>query len=197
MTKKIVIASNNQNKIKEFNEMLEPLGFSLLSLKDLGFSCDIVESGSSFEENSYIKAKTIFDIYNLPTIADDSGLEIDALNNKPGIYSHRYSGKDATDLSNRRKVISELKELNLKSSKAHFSCAITYIDKDNTFSVKGELYGDVILEEKGHNGFGYDPIFYLKDKDKTVAELSDDEKNKISHRHNALVLLLEELKKCA
>ena len=195
MDKKIIIATNNLNKVREFNEMLSPLGYTLLSLKDIGYTDEIVEDGNSFSENSMIKAKTIYDIFHLPTLADDSGLEIDALGGLPGIYSHRYSGESATDKENRDKVIRELKSKGLESSPAHFSCAISYISDTKRITVTGYLFGEVILTERGYNGFGYDPIFYLKEKGMTVAELSDDEKNTLSHRHNALIKLLEELKK--
>lgn len=189
----IVIASNNQNKIREYKEMLEPIGFNCLSLKDVSFNEEIIEDGSTFKENSYIKAKTVFDFCHLPVIADDSGISVDALGGAPGIYSQRYS-KEGKDKPNRDKLMSEIKSLGLTEAEAHFTCAITYIDKDKVIQKEGYFFGTVKLVERGNNGFGYDPIFYPLGKDYSVAELSDELKNKISHRHNALELLIEELK---
>ncbi len=189
----VVIATENKGKLKEYREMLEPIGIKCLSLKDVSFDKDIVENGNTFKENSYIKAKSVFDVVQLPVIADDSGLEVEALNGAPGIYSRRFS-KEAKDKPNRDKLVSELKKLGLSSSKARFVCAITYIDKDKTIQKEGYFNGEVILEERGEYGFGYDPLFYLKDYGKCVAELPDEEKNKISHRHNALKLLIDALK---
>ena len=191
---KVVIATSNKGKLREYKEMLEPLGFECLSLSDIAFDKEIVEDADTFKGNSYIKAKAVYDTVKLPTIADDSGLCVDALNGDPGVYSNRYSGEGHTDKKNRDLLINNLKKLNLESSPAHFSCAITYIDDNRTIQTEGYFYGDVILKERGYNGFGYDPIFYLKDIDKTVAELPDDEKNKISHRHNALIKLIEALR---
>ena len=191
---KVVIATSNKGKLKEYREMLEPLGFECLSLSDVSFADEIIEDKDTFIGNSYVKAKAVFDKVNLPVIADDSGLCVDALNGDPGVYSNRYSGPNHTDKSNRELLISNLKKLGLTSSPAHFACAITYIDKERTIKEIGYFYGEVILEERGYNGFGYDPIFYLKELDKTVAELPDEIKNTMSHRHNALVKLIEDLK---
>ena len=189
----VVIDSNNQNKIREYKEMLEPIGFNCLSLKDVSFNEEIIEDGSTFKENSYIKAKTVFDFCHLPVIADDSGISVDALGGAPGIYSQRYS-KEGKDKPNRDKLMSEIKSLGLTEAEAHFTCAITYIDKDKVIQKEGYFFGTVKLVERGNNGFGYDPIFYPLGKEYSVAELSDELKNKISHRHNALELLIEELK---
>jgi len=193
--KKIILASSNAHKIKEFRDMLKDLNIEILSLKDVGFYQEIPETGTTFKENSYIKARTIFDKYHLPVIADDSGLSVDILNGGPGVYSHRFSGENATDKENRTKMISELEKHNVNSSKAHFTCVITYIDEVKMIVTEGFLYGEIIKEERGDNGFGYDPIFYLREYNKTVAELPESEKNKISHRHNALIELKDELKK--
>ena len=192
--KKVLIATQNKGKMREYEEMLKPLGFSLLSLKDVGFTGEVKETGITFKDNSYLKAKTIFDLFHLPVVADDSGLSVDALNGEPGVYSHRYAGLNASDSDNSDKLIHNLKVLNLPKYDAHFTCAITYIDQDQVIQKEGYLYGEIILEKRGNNGFGYDPIFYLPQFKKTVAELPDQEKNKISHRHDALMKLLEALK---
>ena len=193
--KKIIIATHNSHKLKEFNDMLLPLGYEAISLFHLNYFEEIEETGTTFSENSYIKAKTIYDKFHEAVIADDSGLSVDALNGLPGVYSHRYSGEGATDKSNRLKLIDELSKIKDKPRTARFICDITYIDSEKVIKTEGIIEGEIILEERGDNGFGYDPIFYLKEYDKTVAELPEAEKNKISHRHNALIKLIEELKK--
>jgi len=194
MNKIIVLSSSNTHKLKEFKEMLEPIGFTIKSMKDYNIDLDVDENGSTFEENSYIKAKALFDILKMPVIADDSGLSVECLNGLPGVKSRRFTDS-GLDCDNRHKLIDELNKRNLKSSKAYFTSAITYIDEFKTITVKGILNGDVINEERGSNGFGYDTMFYLKEYNKTVGELDSDTKNEISHRHNALVKLVEELKK--
>ena len=192
---RLIIATHNKHKLIEFKDMLSPLGYEVVSLFDLGYFNEIEETGASFSENSYIKAKTIYDHFHEAVIADDSGLMVDSLGGLPGIYSHRYSGENATDKSNRIKLINDLKSLNLKHYPARFICDITYIDNNKTIKTEGTLEGEIVLEERGDNGFGYDPIFYLKDYSKCVAELTEETKNTLSHRHNALIKLIEELKK--
>ncbi|MBP5342422.1 RdgB/HAM1 family non-canonical purine NTP pyrophosphatase [bacterium] len=194
--KKVIIATHNKHKLIEFNHMLKPLGYEAISLFDLNYFTEIEETGTTFEENSYIKAQTIYNIFHMPVIADDSGLSVDALNGLPGIYSHRYSGENGDDKSNREKLILELKKIPESHFNAKFICAITYIDDAKTIKTLGILDGEIILEERGNSGFGYDPIFYLKDLNKTVAELGEEKKNEISHRHIALLKLTEELKSC-
>ena len=190
--KTIVLASNNKHKLKEIKDMLNPLGYDVLSLSDINFFDDIIEDGETFIDNALIKAKEVRKYTKYPVIADDSGLSVDILNGAPGVHSHRFA-ESASDKDNRDKLISILKNRNEKPFNAHFTTAMVYIDDTRTIIKEGYVYGEIILEERGDNGFGYDPIFYLKEYDKTMAELSIDEKNKISHRHNALVKLLKEL----
>ena len=192
--KKILLATKNLNKVKEFKDIFKEYDFEVLSLLDLSYPFEVIEDGSTFSENSYIKAKAIYDYYHIPTIADDSGLSIDALGGLPGVYSHRFSGENASDLDNMNKVIALLKEKGLTESKAHFTAAITYIDSEKCITKEGHVYGKVILTPKGSNGFGYDPIFYLDEYSLTLAELNPSIKNKISHRYNALCKLKEVLK---
>ncbi len=192
--KKIILATKNLNKVKEFKEIFSEYDYEVLSLLDLSYPFLIDENGDSFSSNSYIKAKAIYDYYKLPVIADDSGLSVDALDGLPGIYSHRFSGRSASDIDNTHKVISMLKDMGLTESNAHFTCAITYMDSEKTITKEGYIYGKVILAPKGSNGFGYDPIFYLDEYKKTLAELPESIKNKISHRYNALLKLKEVLK---
>ncbi len=190
--KKIVLASNNKHKLIEIKEILNPLGFDVLSLSDINFNEDIIEDGKTFKENALIKARAVRNKTNLPVIADDSGLCVDILNGDPGVHSHRYSGINATDKENRVKLIDVLSKLD-GPYKAHFTSSIAYIDDNREFVKEGYVYGEIILEERGENGFGYDSIFYLKEYSKTMAELDPSIKNSISHRHNALIEFVKEL----
>ncbi len=188
---KIIIATHNQNKVKEFKEILKDFKVELISLSEMNDHEEIIEDGQTFEENATIKVKHIAKKYQMPVISDDSGLEVEALNNRPGIYSARYSGKG--DLENNLKILSELKEI--KNRKARFICVIAYstpLGEIKTY--KGIWEGKISQEIKGNNGFGYDPIFIPKHKTKTVAELSEKEKTKNSHRSKALKQFKEDFK---
>lgn len=193
--KRIIIATHNFFKFSEISKMLSPLGYECISLRDLGYNNDIIEDKDTFEDNALIKAKTIYDYYKSSVISDDSGLIVDVLINLPGVHSHRFAKEDANDKENRDYLISILKKYGPGPFKAHFETSIIYMDRDKVIKAKGRLDGEIILEERGNNGFGYDPIFYLKDKAKTLAELSQDEKNELSHRHMAIMNLIEELQK--
>lgn len=180
----IIIASNNLNKIKEIKALL-PKGYKALSLKEIGFNDEIIENGKSFLENAYIKAKTIYDKYHMPVIADDSGLEVKSLNMQPGIYSHRFAGPEEDDTQNNQKLISLLKDKEDRS--ARYVSTICYIDSlGNETYFTDYCYGEITFNKMGDNGFGYDPYFYIKELGKTMAMLSMEEKNKISHRGKAL-----------
>lgn len=182
----LIIASNNKNKIKEIKEILSDLDIDFKSLNDINFNEDIDENGKTFEENAYIKAKTIYDLYHMPVIADDSGLCCEGLNGEPGVYSHRYAGLECDDAKNNLKLIENIKDKENKNAK--FVCAICFIDKTGKhYIVEGICKGKIVLCPKGNNGFGYDPYFYLESKNKTVAELDMSEKNSISHRKKALL----------
>lgn len=193
--KRIIIATHNFFKFSEISKMLSPLGYECISLRDLGYNNDIIEDKDTFEDNALIKAKTIYDYYKSSVISDDSGLIVDVLINLPGVHSHRFAKEDANDKENRDYLISILKKYGSGPFKAHFETSIIYMDSDKVIKAKGRLDGEIILEERGNNGFGYDPIFYLKDKSKTLAELTQDEKNELSHRHMAIMNLIEELQK--
>lgn len=187
---KIVLASNNKNKLREISEILNPKGFEVISLKDCGINVDIEENGTTFEENAIIKAKAIYDITKLPCIADDSGLEVAYLNREPGVYSHRYAGEDATDDDRCNLILSKLENVPIELREARFVCAMCYINANGDINtVRGTVDGYIGFEKKGSNGFGYDPIFMYGTK--SFAELSADEKNSISHRSNALKKLVE------
>lgn len=191
---KLVVATNNQGKVKEFRQLLEPLGFEPVSLKDEGIEIDITEDGETFAENAHIKAQAVYEICGCPVLADDSGLEIEFLGGAPGIYSARYAGEDATDADRCNKILSELDGVDVSMRSARFACALYCIMDDETeYSVLGTMDGFIGTEPMGDNGFGYDPIFMI-DEETSVAMISDEEKNKISHRAQAMKKLAEILK---
>ena len=189
---KIVFASGNAGKIKEMtyliNKNLNGFEIELLSLKDAGFTDEIIESGATFEENAEIKARAVFNKTGMICFADDSGLCVDYLNGAPGIYSARYGGMD--------KLLEELKNVPDEKRTAHFYCAIYCVtDKNTSFCVSGKCEGVITREKIGDNGFGYDPIFYYPPENMTFAELSGEEKNKISHRAVAAEQFAKEIVK--
>lgn len=187
----LILASHNKNKIKEFKEILKETNIELLSLIDLNDHEEIIEDGNTFTENALIKARNIAGKYNLPAIADDSGIEIKYLKNAPGIMSARYSGKG--DLENNLKVLKELD--GITDRYARFICVIVlYYPNGEYKTFKGVWEGFISTELKGNNGFGYDPIFIPNGFRKTVAELEETLKSKISHRAKALQLFRQEFK---
>ncbi len=192
--KRLIIASNNAGKIREFKELLSPFGFEVISMRDAGFNDEIVEDGDTFEENAHIKARAVFDATGLPTIADDSGLEIDFLDGAPGVYSARYAGEGASDKERCQKVLDEMHGVARELRDAKFICSIYFIyAEDDEYSVRGEVSGYIGEKPKGKNGFGYDPIFMLND-DESMATIDEEEKNKISHRARAFGQLSRILK---
>lgn len=192
---KIVIATKNKGKIKEMVNAFSHLPVELISLGDLGRSFpDAVEDGESFMANSLIKASFYMKETGLPCLADDSGLEVEALEGAPGIFSARYSGENATDESNNEKLQEELRKKGAESSKAAYQCALTFVDTDGkSLQTLGTCPGEIRREAKGDGGFGYDPYFYIGEK--SMAQLSLEEKDTVSHRGDALrkmAVLLEE-----
>lgn len=191
---KIIIATNNQGKVREFKAMLTPLGYEPVSLKDEGITAEVVEDGETFEENAHKKARAIYELCGCPVIADDSGLQVDFLGGAPGIYSARYAGEDATDKERCEKILSELEGVDESMRSARFLCALyCIIDEEKEFSVTGTLEGFIGTEMRGENGFGYDPIFMV-DEERSLAEMSAEEKNGISHRAAALKTLTDILR---
>ncbi|MDZ5670641.1 MULTISPECIES: XTP/dITP diphosphatase [Bacillus] len=185
--KEAIIATHNPGKVKEFKEILEPKGYDVKSLAEIGFTEEIEETGHTFEENAILKAEAVAKAVNKMVIADDSGLSIDNLGGRPGVYSARYAGEQKDDQANINKVLSELKGIEKEQRTARFRCALAVsIPGEETKTVEGHVEGYIAEEPRGEYGFGYDPIFIVKDKDKTMAELTSDEKNKISHRADAL-----------
>ena len=191
----VIIASTNQGKLKEFKELMKGLSVEVKSLKDFPEIGDIEENGASFAENAYIKAKAVFDATGCLSIADDSGLEVDALDGAPGIYSARYAGEEKNDTANNEKLLSEMNVVSDENRGAQFHCAIVAIDQNGTrYDAEGIVRGHILRAPQGENGFGYDPLFYIEKFGRTTAELSMDEKNKISHRGKAVRQIVEILK---
>lgn len=179
--KELILASNNAHKVEEIKSILDD--YKILTLKDIGYYEDIIEDGTTFEENALIKARTIAKYSGKVAIADDSGLSVALLDGRPGIYSARYS-KEQTDEKNIEKV---LLELNGEKSEAKFVSVIALVRPDGSeITFRGECHGEIIFEKRGNNGFGYDPIFYVPSLEKTFAELTPEQKNSISHRKESL-----------
>lgn len=194
MSKKIIFATGNQDKMREIREIYRDLGYEILSMKEAGIDVDIVEDGETFEENALIKAKAIAACCDAIVFADDSGLEIDYLNKEPGVYSARYMGEDTSyDIKNAN-LIQRLDGVAKEDRTARFVCAIAAVFPDGSHKVvRGTIEGYIGWEPAGTNGFGYDPIFCVDEYGCSTAELSPEEKNKISHRGNALRMMKEEL----
>ena len=191
----LIFASNNAGKIREVQAILKTCpgmeDVTLLSLKEIGFTEDIVEDGVTFEENALIKARTIARL-GYTCIADDSGLEVDALDGAPGVYSARYSGGHGNDLENNRLVLKNLEGVPDEKRTARFTCAIACAKPDGTaFTVRASCEGRILHAEEGDGGFGYDPLFYVEQYGKTLASVTPEEKNAISHRGKALRLFAE------
>lgn len=192
--KRLIVASKNKGKLKEISDILGPLNIEVLSMEEIGYNDDIIEDGDTFEENAYIKSKAIFDKVNEPVFADDSGLEVEYLNGAPGIYSARFAGENATDKERIDKLLEMLKNVPHEKRKAKFVCVISVILNENEkFTVRGECNGYIAEKELGENGFGYDPIFYIEEKNKNIAQLTKEEKNRISHRSIALKNMINKL----
>ena len=181
---KIVIATKNNGKLREFKRILEPMGYEVLSQADVGVDTQAEETGLTFEENAYLKAKHIFDATGLITVADDSGLCVEALNGRPGVFSARYAGENATDEQRVEKLLSVLNGVQPKDRGAYFVCAICAIFPDEIWNIEKKCVGIISFEPDGQNGFGYDPIFFVDGK--SFSAMTDEEKDLISHRGQAL-----------
>lgn len=181
----IVFATNNKNKLKEVRSKIQD---EILGLTDIGCTEDIEETGNTFEDNALIKAKYVLDKYGYACFADDSGLEVEALNGAPGVYSARYAGEHGNAEANMNKLLTVLS--NEKNRKAKFVTVICLVKDGTTNFFRGEIHGKITMEKRGSDGFGYDPIFIPDGYDKTFAELSLEEKNKISHRALAIEKML-------
>lgn len=187
MSSQIIFATGNAGKMKEIRMILEDLGMEILSMKEAGIEADILEDGTTFEENAIIKAKAIAKLCSAVVLADDSGLEIDYLNKEPGIYSARYMGEDTSYHIKNTNLIERLEGVPMEKRTARFVCSIAAVLPDGkVLTSRGTIEGYIGYEEKGENGFGYDPIFYVPEFDCTTAQLSPEQKNQVSHRGKAL-----------
>lgn len=189
MAKTVVIATNNAHKVEEIESALSFKGWEFKTLKEAGIVSNPEETGTTFEENARIKAQAAHEISGLATLADDSGLVVDALDGAPGVYSSRYSGEDGNDEANNQKLLREMADVPADKRTARFVCTLVFIDEDGFEKVaKGTIEGSIGYEEKGEEGFGYDPLFIpnVFGGTKTLAEVSQTEKNSVSHRGNAL-----------
>ena len=193
---KVVLASKNKHKLVEISKITEKFGFELVLQSELGVDIDVEETGTTFEENSFLKAEAVMKATGLPALADDSGIAVDALNGEPGIYSARYGFDESLDDWGRLLLLLKNTEhVPDGQRQAQFVCVITMVTPNGqTIQARGEIHGELTREPAGENGFGYDPIFYYPPLGKTTAELSPEEKNAVSHRGNALKVFYEKLK---
>jgi len=191
----VIIATKNIGKAKEFEKLFLPLGMTVKTLLDYPELEDVDETGTTFEENAVLKAETISKVLGVMVIGDDSGLEVDALEGRPGVYSARYAGIEKNDEANIDKVLAELQDVPENARTARFCCALAMAEPGKeTLTVFGTCEGHILRERRGFNGFGYDPVFFVESEGMAMAELSSEEKNKISHRANAIKQLEETLK---
>ena len=193
---KVVLASKNPHKLVEISKITEKFGMELILQSQLGVDIDVEETGTTFEENSLLKAEAVMKATGLPALADDSGIAVDALHGEPGVYSARYGFDETLDDWGRLELLLKNTE-NVPDGQrqAQFVCVITMVTPDGkTIQARGEIHGELTREPRGENGFGYDPIFYYPPYGKTTAEMAPEEKNAVSHRGNALRVLNDKLK---
>lgn len=194
MEKTLLIATKNKGKAKEFESIFGEKGYHIKTLLDYPDLPEVEETGFTFEENARLKAETIAKLLNVMVIADDSGLMVDALDGQPGIYSARYAGESKNDAANNAKLLAELSEMTNISRRAVFHCTLVLaIPNQQSIVANGQLVGEIASVPQGENGFGYDPLFYLPELNKTTAQLLPEEKNKISHRKRAIQDLLHQV----
>ena len=193
---KVVLASKNRHKLVEISQITEKFGFDLVLQSELGVDIDVEETGTTFEENSFLKADAVRKATGLPALADDSGIAVDALNGEPGIYSARYGFDESLDDWGRLLLLLKNTEhVPDGERQAQFVCVITMVTPEGqVIQARGEIHGELTREARGENGFGYDPIFYYPPLGKTTAELTAEEKNQVSHRANALKVFYDKLK---
>lgn len=194
MIMKIVIATHNRDKLKEIQREIGGFKWNVVSLDEFPEITEIIEDGKTLEENALIKAREVFKKTGLPTISDDTGLEVDALDGAPGVYTARYAGKDCSYEDNVNKIIEDMHRVPMPNRGAVFKTVMVFKDESEELIVEGIVKGIISREARGEDGFGYDPVFYVPENNKTFAEMTMNEKNKISHRGNALRNLIDELK---
>ncbi|MDN3449143.1 XTP/dITP diphosphatase [Planococcus sp. APC 3906] len=194
--KQVIIATQNLGKAKDFEALFRPFGYEVLTLRDIAEEIDVEETGSTFEENAILKAETVAKLLNTAVIADDSGLEIDALGGEPGVYSARYAGGEKSDSANIDKVLEKMKGIPEEKRHARFRCVLAIaVPGKETKVFSGACEGYIIEERIGENGFGYDPIFWVPSEGRTLAEMQPQEKAAISHRGNAMREMQQSLSK--
>ncbi len=194
--KRMIFATGNAGKMKEIRMIMEGTDYEVISMKEAGIELDIEENGSTYEENAMIKAKAVAAVTGEIVVADDSGLEIDYLGKEPGVHSARYMGEDTSYRIKNANLIERLNGVPDEERTARFVCAIAAVLPDGrSFTTRATIEGRIGYEEKGANGFGFDPIFYVPEFGKTTAELTEEEKNQVSHRGKALELMKKELQK--
>ena len=193
---KVVLASKNPHKLMEISKITEKFGFELVLQSELGIDIDVEETGTTFEENSLLKAEAVMKATGLPALADDSGIAVDALNGEPGIYSARYGFDESLDDWGRMMLLLKNTEAVPDGQRqAKFVCVISFITPEGkVIQARGEIHGELTREPRGENGFGYDPIFYYPPAGMTTAQMPSEEKNQVSHRGNALNVFYEKLK---
>ncbi len=193
---KVVLASKNKHKLAEISKITRQFDIELVLQSELGIDMDVEETGTTFEENSFLKADAVMKATGLPALADDSGIAVDALNGEPGVYSARYGFDDSLDDWGRLELLLKNTEhVPDGQRQAKFVCVITMVTPDGkTIQARGEIHGELLRQPRGENGFGYDPIFYYPPAGLSTAEMSPEEKNKVSHRANALRKFYEKLK---
>jgi XTP/dITP diphosphohydrolase len=194
MSMELVLASNNQGKLREISQLLKPLGFTVKTAAQAGFNEEVEETGDTFEANAKLKACAVAKALGIPALADDSGLAVQALNGAPGVYSARYAGPGASDADRSARLLKELAMVPPEKRSAAFVCVMACcLPSGEVMTAEGRLEGRIALEPAGYNGFGYDPVFELPERGCTVAQLTAEEKNAISHRGRALRKLAQSL----
>ncbi|HZG18100.1 MAG TPA: XTP/dITP diphosphatase [Candidatus Bathyarchaeia archaeon] len=193
--KKVVLATRNKGKVREMERLFAPLGWEIISLDDFPDAPEVVEDGETFTANALKKATTISAATGLPAIADDSGLEVDALEGRPGVCSARFAGEQASDEDNWKKLLTELKDTPKEKRTARFRCVLAFVEPGKEpITASGACEGVILREPAGTNGFGYDPVFFLPEQMCTMAQLAPERKNQISHRAKAMENLLAEIR---
>ena len=182
----IILATHNLDKCKELKKSFSNTSIKILTLQDFPEIKEIIEDGSTLEENAFIKSRAVYNITKIPTISDDTGLEVDALNGEPGVYSARYAGSNCSYSDNVNKLLESMENIDDRLRTAKFRTIVTFINKDMELVAEGSVQGTITRKAKGNRGFGYDPIFYIPSYKKTFAEMRLDEKNKFSHRSRAI-----------
>ncbi len=185
----IILATHNLDKCEELQASFLDTEVKILTLQDFPEIKEIVEDGNTLEENAFIKSRTVFNLTKIPTISDDTGLEVDALKGAPGVYSARYAGENCSYSDNVNKLLFDMRNINKKNRTATFKTVVTYVSKDMELVTEGSVKGIITRKSFGDKGFGYDPIFYVLSQNKTFAEMNINEKQKCSHRGNAIANL--------